>query len=108
MSFIGRVRVEELEQAQGNVGTLLAQLTPGFRVLADLERMESMEADCTQQIGKFMEQCDQAGVGIIVRVIPDPTKDIGLTIMSRFHYRKTHPRMVTCQSMVEAAEVLSL
>jgi hypothetical protein len=54
-----------------------------------------------------MELCDQKGVALVVRVIPDPTKDVGLGILSRFHYHH-RPRSVTCESMVEAAELLSL
>ena len=108
LGFIARVRLEEMQQARPNAESLLVELSPGFRLLADLERLESIDANCIPEIGKFMELGDQSGVGMIVRVIPDPMKDIGLNIMSRFHYRKTHPRMVTCKSMVEAAELLSL
>jgi len=108
LGFIARVQLEEMEQARPNAETMLGELSPGFRVLADLERLVSIDATCAPSIGKFMELCDQSGVGTIVRVIPDPAKDIGLTIMSRFHYRKTQPRMVACKSMLEAAELLSL
>ena len=47
-----------------------------------------------------------ADVGLLVRVIPDPTKDIGLDILAIFHYRH-RPRMVTCKNLVEAMEKLS-
>jgi len=54
-----------------------------------------------------MELADKSGVGLLVRVIPDPTKDIGLDILTLFHYRNL-PRMITCENMSEAAEKLSL
>ena len=54
-----------------------------------------------------MKLIDQSGVDMVVRVIPDPKKDIGLNILTIFHYRK-HPRIVTCEKMRQAAEVLSL
>jgi hypothetical protein len=46
-------------------------------------------------------------VELVVRVIPDPTKDIGLNILSVFHYRH-RVRVVTCQTMEEAARLLAL
>jgi hypothetical protein len=42
-----------------------------------------------------------------VRVIPDPTKDIGFNILARFHYRR-NPRITNCETMMEAAKLLSL
>ena len=33
-----------------------------------------------------MKLCNAKQIGTVVRVIPDPTKDIGFNIMSRFHY----------------------
>jgi hypothetical protein len=107
LSFIGEVRVEELVAARDELVMLLADLEPGFRLLTDLERLDAMSLDCAAEMGRSMELCDQKGVGLIVRVIPDPMKDIGLGILSRFHYPH-RPRTVTCESMVEAAKLLSL
>jgi len=107
LSFIEEVRVEELVQRHDEVVTLLADLKSGFRLLTDLGRLGSMGVDCAPEIGKIMELCDQKGVALVVRVIPDPTKDVGLGILSGFHYHH-RPRSVTCESMVEAAELLSL
>ena len=54
-----------------------------------------------------MDLLDEAGVSLVVRVIPDPKKDIGMNILSLFHYRN-RPRVVTCARMIEAAKELSL
>jgi anti-anti-sigma regulatory factor len=107
LSFIAKVRVEELAQAHDEVVGLIADLPRGFRLLSDLDRLDSMGADCAAEIARMMEVCDQKGVELIVRVVPDPSKDIGLGILSQFHYPH-RPRMITCQSMAEAAEVLAL
>ena len=107
ISFIEKVRVEELTQNHDGVVAMIAELSSGFRVLTDMERLESIGVSCRDEIGKIMELCDQKGVELIVRVIPDPQKDIGLNILSLFHYSR-RPRTVTCESMVEAAKVLSL
>ena len=107
MSFIEHVGVEELRRGNQELVALLADLPAAIRVLADLGRLDSMDLACAGEFGKAMELCDQHGVELVVRVIPDPAKDIGLNILSVFHYRH-HPRVVTCETMTEAAKQLSL
>jgi len=107
LSFIGLVRVEEFARQREEVLALLSELAPGFRLLTDLGRLDSLEEGCAAEIGKLMELCDQNGVELVVRVIPNQTKDIGLGILSIFHYHH-HPREVTCTDLIEAAELLSL
>jgi hypothetical protein len=105
--FIGHVSIEELERGWPDFVLLLADLTSGFRLLTDLSQVDSMDVDCAKQIGKVMELCEQKGVGLVVRVIPDPEKDIGMNLLSLFHYHR-RPRIVTCENMVEAAGRLGL
>jgi hypothetical protein len=107
LSYFQRVRAEEIRRGIEDIKALMTDLKPGFRLLADFGRLESMDLACTAEIGRMMELIDQSGVGLLVRVIPDPSKDIGLDIMSLFHYRR-RPRMVTCKSMAEAFKKLSL
>jgi hypothetical protein len=66
-----------------------------------------MEPDCLTEIGHTMDLVAQHDVKLIVRVIPDPTKDIGLNILTVFHYPR-HPRVITCQNLAEALRQLSL
>jgi hypothetical protein len=106
-SFIGQVRLEEVERSQKDLVELLKDLNPGFRLLTDLERLESIGVDCAAAIGRSMELCDEKGVDLLVRVIPEQGKDIGFSILARFHYEHT-PRTVTCKTMVEAGKVLGL
>jgi anti-anti-sigma regulatory factor len=105
LTFIGGVSVEELERAHIDIAGLLDELTSGFRLLADFSSLGSMDINGAREIGKTMELCEQKGVALVVRIIPDPGKDIGLNILSVFHYRH-RPRIVTCKSLVEAGEVL--
>jgi anti-anti-sigma regulatory factor len=107
LSYIGRVSVEELEEGLNEIAKLLQDLSSGFRVLGDLSGLETFGPNCATQIGKAMELCDQKGVGLVVRVIPDPGKDIGLNILTVFHYR-SRPRIVTCKNLVEAGGILRL
>ena len=107
LTYIGHVQTEELRRGRESTSALLADLAPGFRVLADFERMERMDTDATQELGKMMEEADAKGVETIVRVIPHPSQDIGLNILAMFHYKRQLP-MVTCKTMEEAAKTLGL
>jgi hypothetical protein len=54
----------------------------------------------------MMDLCNKQGAARVVRVIPDPHKDIGLNILSLFHYgRKV--RISTYQTLAEALQALS-
>jgi hypothetical protein len=107
LSYIGQVKPEQLERGLDDLKMLLADLPPDFRLLADFGRLESMLLDCVPEIGRGMEMIDLHGVELVVRVIPDPAKDIGLNILTLFHY-KHRPQIVTCENMIEAAKVLGL
>jgi hypothetical protein len=107
LSFIGRVSVEQLKQGHEDIVLLLADLGSGFRVLADLSRLDSMDINCATEIGRAMELCEQKGVTLVLRIIPDPSKDIGMNILSLFHYQR-RPRIMTCSSLAEAEDALQL
>jgi hypothetical protein len=107
LNYIASVTVAELERGYQDVKVLLAEFPDGFQMLADLSQLDSMDPACVEIIGQTMELMDQHGVEIVVRVIPDPAKDIGLNIISIFHY-PNQPRIVTCQTLTEAAQVLTL
>jgi anti-anti-sigma regulatory factor len=105
LSYIGRVSVEELQEGSEELVALLSELPAGLQILVDLERLEAMDIGCAKIVGKMMEVMEQHGMELIVRVIPDPTKDIGFNIISRFHYRRS-PRTATCKTMSEAGKLL--
>jgi|SRR5271168_5302981 len=107
LSYIGHVDAADLQREHDNVVALLSDLPADFKMLVDLERLESMDTDCVEQLGKYMELLDERGLEQVVRVIPDPTKDIGFNILARFHY-KNNPRMNNCGTMLDAAKLLSL
>ena len=103
--YLGRVRPAELKQGREDFKLLLAGLRPGFRFLANLTGLESMGLDCRTEVGRNMDLISQAGVGLVVRVIPDPSKDLGLNILTFFHY-PNHPEILTCTTLTEAMEKL--
>jgi hypothetical protein len=105
VSYVGRIRPAELKQSREELKALLAGLQPGFRMLADLSQLEAMGLDCRAELGRNMDLFSQAGVGRVVRVIPDPTKDLGLNILAVFHY-PNHPVIITCAGVAEGIEKL--
>jgi len=105
LTYIGEVTPDEIDRYREEVNGLLADLKPGFSLLVDLTQLTAMGIDCADAIGRNMEAADQAGVGTVVRVIPDPNKDIGMNILSIFHYHN-HPRIVTCDNMIEGVKAL--
>jgi len=106
MTFARRVGPEEMEKASAKLPSLLEPLAPGFRLLSDLTGLESMDPACLPLLKSTMDTLNRHGISLVVRVIPDPRKDIGLNILSLFHYRRGI-RIVTCETMDEAREVLA-
>jgi hypothetical protein len=107
LSYVERVKSDEFHRGQEDGETLLADLPPGFRLLEDLNRLETIDLDCVKGIGRMMDLFDQNSMGVIVRVIHDSGKDIGFNILTLFHYPH-HPHIVTCKTMTEAAKLLTL
>jgi hypothetical protein len=103
--YSGAIPAEEVERCAAEVELRLSELEPGFRLLTDLTGLESMEVKSAPHIRRIMDVCNQHGVAMVVRVIPDPYKDIGLNILSLLHYNR-RVRIVTCQSRQEAKRVL--
>jgi anti-anti-sigma regulatory factor len=99
------VRAEETEKGLEQIRNGLAKLQRGFRLLADLSELQSMDVGCAPFIEKAMDMCNEKGASMVVRVIPDPHRDIGLQIMSYFHY-SGDVQIVTCQTLAEAEEIL--
>ena len=107
VSFIGNVWPGDFQSSREDVATQLAGLAPGFHYLVDLTHLEFMGLDCMAELGQMMGLVAEAGVGSLVRVIPDPSKDIGMNILTIFHYPPQLP-VVTCQNLTEAVKALGL
>jgi hypothetical protein len=105
--FIGKVRPADLQRVRKDIKTELIGLSSGFHYLVDLTHLESMGLDCMPGLGHIMDLVGQAGVGLVVRVIPDPGKDIGMNILTLFHYPRDL-RVVTCENLVDAAKAVGL
>jgi hypothetical protein len=107
VTYAQRVEPAEMQRALEDLRRLLADMETGFRLLTDLSGLEEMDLACEPAMKTMMDLCDDKGVQTVVRVIPNPQKDIGLNIMSLFHYQR-RVRIVTCATLEEALNVLGL
>jgi hypothetical protein len=64
----------------------LVDAEPGFVALADFRWLDSMATGAAEFIAEIMDAFAAKKVSAVVRVVPDPHKDIGLNILSPFHY----------------------
>lgn len=103
--YSGSVLPAETEAGLDNIQSGLGQLQTPFRLLVDMTDLESMDVKCAPYIEKAMDLCNAKGASMVVRVIPNPHLDIGMSIMSIFHYRGDI-RIITCQSRDEAEGML--
>ena len=86
ISAVQRVTAAEAKLAAQRVRELLQDVVPGFRVLADFRWLDSMDSGAARYIAEIMDALAKKGLASVTRVIPDPHKDIGLNILSQFHY----------------------
>ena len=80
------VTAEEAKMVAQRIREVLQDVAPGFRVLADFRWLESMDSAAARHIAKIMDALAEKNVASVTRVMPDPHKDIGLNILSQFHY----------------------
>jgi len=103
IGYAGNVNAEEAQRCAREVQAALMRVQPGFRLLVDLTGLESMDVACSPLIGSIMEMCNASGVSDVIRIIPDPKRDIGLQILSYFHYG-SDVRIVTLESAARSFE----
>jgi hypothetical protein len=101
------VTVDEMRECADQLRPLIADMRPGFRLLRDLTGLVSMDPAGASYIAAIMDLLAAKQVGFIVRVIPDPRKDIGLNILSYFHYGP-EVRVETYERLADALQRLSL
>jgi hypothetical protein len=105
IQYSDHVGPEETERALEEMRLALERVGRGFRLLADLTALQSMDVLCAPHIESAMDLCNGKGVSDVVRIIPDPRKDIGMQIMSYFHYGGD-VRVVTCETLDQATKLL--
>jgi hypothetical protein len=103
--YSDHVGPDETARALKEMRLTLNNVERGFRLLADLTSLRSMDLACAPHIESAMDMCNEKGVAQVVRIIPDPRQDIGMQIMSYFHYGGD-VRIITCETADEATRFL--
>ena len=106
ISALQRVTAEEATLVAQRVRELLHDVAPGFRVLADFRWLESMDPAAAPHVAKIMDTLAEKGVSSVTRVMPDPHKDIGLNILSQFHYGP-EIQIATFETLADALQSLT-
>ena len=86
ISAVGHVTAQEVKAVAQSVREVLQQAAPGFHVLVDFRWLESMDSTAAPHLAEIMDALTEKSVGSVTRVFSDPRKDIGLNILSQFHY----------------------
>jgi hypothetical protein len=105
ISAAGQVTKKEVETAALRVREMMKEITSGFRVLTDFRWLDRMEPAATAHLAEIMDALAEKEVAAVVRVVPDPHKDIGLNILSQFHYGP-QIKLATFESLAEALSAL--
>jgi hypothetical protein len=105
ISAAGHVTKEEVRAVALEIRETLKDFAPGFRTLTDFRWLQSMDSAAAHHIAEIMDTLAGKQVGSIVRVLPDPHKDIGLNILSQFHYGP-EIQIATFETLADALQSL--
>lgn len=106
LSVAGTVSVDEAKETVARVREKLREMPPGFVALADFRWLESMSAAAAPFVAEIMDAFAAKKVSAVVRVMPDPHRDIGLNILSPFHYGP-EVRLMTFETLADAIQALA-
>ena len=106
ISGVQRVTAEQAKLAARRVRELLQDVAPGFRALADYRWLESMDSAAARHVAEIMDTLAEKGVASVTRVVPDPHKDIGLNILSQFHYGP-EIKIATFETLADALQSMA-
>ena len=105
ISAVGHVTKEEVKAAAQEVREMVRDIEPGFHLLTDFRWLESMDSSATPEVAEIMDILTGKQVESVTRVVPDPRKDIGLNILSQFHY-DPKIRIATFETLADALQSL--
>jgi hypothetical protein len=103
ISAVRKVTAEEAKVAAQQIRDLLRDVAPGLHLLADFRWLDSMDSAAARPIAEIMDALAEKQVASVTRVIPDPHKDIGLNILSQFHYG-ANVKIATFETLADALQ----
>jgi hypothetical protein len=101
ISAPAKVTAQEAKIAAQQIRELLNDVSPRFHALADFRWLESMDPAAVRHIAEIMDALAEKNVASVTRVMPDPHKDIGLNILSQFHYG-ANVKIATFETLADA------
>src|SRR5947199_8413844 len=101
-----QVTAEQAKLGAQQVRELVRDVAPGIRVLADFRWLESMDPAAAPHVAEIMDALAEKRVASVTRVMPDPHKDIGLNILSQFHYGP-EIQLATFETLADAIQSLT-
>jgi hypothetical protein len=107
ISALQHVTAEQAKMAAQRVRELVRDVEPGLRVLADFRWLESMDSTAAPHVADMMDALTEKRVASVTRVMADPHKDIGLNILSQFHYGP-EVRIATFETLADALQSLAV
>jgi hypothetical protein len=102
-----RVTGEEVKAIAERIRELLHDVAPGLRLLADFRWLESMDSAAARHVAEIMDALAEKEVASVTRVMPDPHKDIGLNILSQFHYGPK-VQIATFETLADALQNIAM
>jgi hypothetical protein len=106
LSVAGTVTADESRETVARVREKVADMSAGFVCLVDFRWLQSMATGSVPFIAEIMDALAAKGVSAVVRVMPDPHRDIGLNILSQFHYGPD-VRLMTFETLADAIQALA-
>ena len=100
------VTAEDAKVAAQRIRELLRDVAPKFHVFADFRGLQSMDSAAAKHIAQIMDALAEKEVASVTRVMPDPHKDIGLNILSQFHYGQD-VKIATFETLADALQYMT-
>ena len=100
------VTAKDAKLVAQRIRELLQDVAPKFHVFADFRWLKSMDPAAAKYIAEIMDVFAEKEVASVTRVMPDPHKDIGLNILSQFHYGPD-VTITTVETLADAVQTIA-
>lgn len=105
LHYSGDFSAAAMQAAAAKAEALLSTVKPGFKIFTNFKQVKSIDVDCVPHLTRMMDLCGAHGVSLIVRILPDPDRDIGINLLSIVHYRGK-VKIVTVDTLAEAERAM--
>jgi len=86
IKIMGEFDLKQSQEMYRDAAIILKTAEGPLMVLSDISEAIDIKHESIEALSKVMELFNSHGTKQVIRIIPDSSKDIGLNILSRFHY----------------------